>query len=129
MLNSSLGNGRVSRVEGHRSRVEGHRSRVIGRGSKVEVEGRKSRSRVESRGRGLKVEVEGQKSRVKSRGSKVEVEGRKSKILNFLSILKVLQPLNAAKQLVSLSKLKNFANVWLCRMAVPYGYAVWLCIV
>ena len=71
----SLGNGRVSRVEGHRSRVEGHRSRV------------------------------------ESRGSKVEVEGRKSKILNFLSILKVLQPLNAAKQLVSLSKLKYFANV------------------
>ena len=41
--NSSLGNGRVSRVEGHRSRV-------IGRGSKVEVEGQKSRSRVKSRG-------------------------------------------------------------------------------
>jgi hypothetical protein len=103
-------------VEGHRSRVEGHRSRVESRGSKVEVEGRKSRSRFKSRGRGSK--VEGQKSRVKSRG-------RKSKILNFLSILKVLQPLNAAKQLVSLSKLKNFANVWLCRMAMPYGYVLY----
>jgi hypothetical protein len=82
----SLGNGRVSRV--------------IGRGS-----------RFGSRGRGSKVEVEGQKSRsrVKSRGSRVEN-------LKFLSILKVLQPLNAAKQLVLLSKLKNFA----------YGYAVWL---
>jgi hypothetical protein len=96
-------------VECRGSRVIGRGSGVIGRGSKVEVEGQKSRSRV------------------KSRGSKVEVEGRKSKILNFLSILKVVQPLNAAKQLVSLSKLKNFANVWLCRMAVPYGYAVWLC--
>ena len=92
----SLGNGRVSRVEGHRSRVERHRSRV------------------ESRGRGSKVEVEGQKSRsrVKSRVSKV-------KNTKFLAILKVLQPLNAAKQLVLLSKLKNFA----------YGYAVWLCTV
>ena len=88
----SLGNGRVSRVEGHRSRVEGHRSRV------------------ESRGRGSEVEVEGQKSRsrVKSRGSKV-------KNTKFLSILKVLQPLNAAKQLVLLSKLKNFA----------YGYVLY----
>jgi hypothetical protein len=76
--------------------VEGHRSRVISRGSKVEVEvdGPKSRSRV------------------KSRGSKVENT-------KFLSILKVLQPLNAAKQLVLLSKLKNFA----------YGYTVWLCTV
>jgi hypothetical protein len=48
----SLGNGRVSRVEGHTSRVEGHRSRFEsrGRGSKVEVEGQKSRSRVKSRG-------------------------------------------------------------------------------
>ena len=99
----SLGNGRVSRVEGHRSRVEGHKSRVEGH-----------RSRIESRGRGSKVKVEGQKSRsrVKSRGSKVENT-------KFLSILKVLQPLNAAKQLVLLSKLKNFA----------YGYAVWLCTV
>ena len=100
----SLGNGRVSRVEGHRSRVEGHKSRVEGH-----------RSRVESRGRGSKVEVEGKKSRsrVKSRGSKVENT-------KFLSILKVLQPLNAAKQLVLLSKLKNFAYVavWLCRMAM-----------
>ena len=85
---------RGSRVEGHKSRVEGHRSRVRGRGSKVEVEGQKSRSRV------------------KSRGSKVENT-------KFLSILKVLQPLNAAKQIVLLSKLKNFA----------YGYAVWLCTV
>jgi hypothetical protein len=51
----------------------------------------------------------------------VMVEGRGSKVKNtkFLSILKVLQPLNAAKQLVWLSKLKNFA----------YGYAVWLCTV
>ena len=62
---TSLGNGRVSRVEGHRSRVISRGSRVIGRGSKVEVEGQKSRSRVKSRGRGSKV------------------EGRKSKILNF----------------------------------------------
>jgi hypothetical protein len=46
--NMSLGNGRVSRVEGHRSRVEGHKSMVEGH-----------RSRVESRGRGSKVEVEG----------------------------------------------------------------------
>ena len=68
---SSLGNGRVSRVEGHRSRVEGHRSRVeghrsrvIGRGSKVEVEGQKSRSRFKSRGRGSK--VEGRNSRVEN---------------------------------------------------------------
>ena len=78
----------------------GRGSRVIGRGS-----------RFGSRGRGSKVEVEGQKSRsrVKSRGSKVENT-------TFLSILKVLQPLNAAKQLVLLSKLKNFAN----------GYALWL---
>jgi hypothetical protein len=92
-------------VEGHRSRVISRGPRVIGRGSKFEVEGQKSRSRV-------KVEVEGQKSRsrVKSRGSKVEN-------IQFLSNLKVLQPLNAAKQLVLLSKLKNFA----------YGYAVWLC--
>ena len=60
--------------------VEGHRSRVIGRGSKIEVEGQKSRSRVESRGRGSKVEN-----------------------TKFLSILKVLQPLNVAKQLVLLS--------------------------
>ena len=75
-ISMSLGNGRVSRVEGHRSRVEGHKSRVEGhrsrvesrgRGSKVEVEGQKSRSRVKSRGRGSKVEVEGQKSRVESR--------------------------------------------------------------
>jgi hypothetical protein len=43
IIKSSLGNGRVSRVEGRRSRVEGHKSRVIGRGSKVEVEGQKSR--------------------------------------------------------------------------------------
>ena len=87
--------GHRSRVEGHKSRVEGHRSRVESRGSKVEVEGKKSRSRV------------------KSRGSKVENT-------KFLSILKVLQPLNAAKQLVLLSKLKNFAYVavWLCRMAM-----------
>jgi hypothetical protein len=84
VIYTSLGNGRVSRVEGHRSRVEGHKSRVIGRGSKVEVEGQKSRSRVKNRGRGSKVEVEGQKSRsrVKSRGSKVENT-------KFLSILKV----------------------------------------
>ena len=66
--------------------VEGHRSRVIGQGSKVEVEGQKSRSRVKSRGRGSKVEVEGQKSESKVKNTK------------FLSILKVLQPLNAAKQ-------------------------------
>ena len=85
-------------------------SRVEGRGSEVEVEGQKSRSRVKSRGRGSKVEVEGQKSRVKSRGSKVENT-------NFLSILKVLQPLNAAKQLVLLSKLKNFAY--------GYGYVLY----
>ena len=80
--------------------VECRGSRVIGRGS-----------RFGSRGRGSKVEVEGQKSRsrVKSRGSKVENT-------KFLSILKVLQPLNAAKQLVLRSKLKNFA----------YGYTVWL---
>jgi hypothetical protein len=124
----------VSRVEGHKSRVEGHWSRFEsrGRGSKVEVEGQKSRSRVKSRGPGSKVEVEGQKSRsrVKIRGSKVEIEGQKSRSrvksrrskvenTNFLSILQVLQPLNAAKQLVSLSKLKNFAH----------GYAVWLCTV
>ena len=97
-------------VECRGSRVISRGSRVIGRGSNVEVEGQKSRSRVKSRGRGSKVEVEGQKSRlrVKSRGSKVE--NTKS-----LSILKVLQPLNVAKQLVLLSKLKNFA----------YGYAVW----
>jgi hypothetical protein len=62
------------------------------------VEGRKSR--VKSRGRESKVEVEGQKSRVESR-----------KYLIFID-------LNAAKRLVLLSKLKNFA----------YGYAVrvWL---
>ena len=64
----SLGDGRVSRVEGHRSRVEGHKSRVEGH-----------RSRFESRGRGSKVEVEGQKSRVEN--------------TKFLSILKILQPL------------------------------------
>jgi hypothetical protein len=81
---------------GRGSLVEGHKSRVIGRGSKVEVEGQKLRSRV------------------KSRGSKVENT-------KFLSNLKVLQPLNAAKQLVLLSKLKNFAY--------GYGYAVWLCTV
>jgi hypothetical protein len=52
---SSLGNGRVSRVEGHRSRV-------IGRGSKVE----------------------GRKSRVKSRGSKVEIQESKMGNINFL---------------------------------------------
>jgi hypothetical protein len=48
----SLGNGRGSRVEGHRSRVEGYRSRVEGHRSRfeVEVEGQKSRSRVRSRG-------------------------------------------------------------------------------
>ena len=134
MFLKSLGNGRVSRVEGHRSRVISRGSRVIGRGSKVEVEGQKSRSRVKSRGRGSKVEVEGQKSRsrVKSRGSKVEgqksrsrVKSRGSKVENtkFLSILKVLQPLNAAKQLLLLSKLKIFAY-----MAMPYGYAVWLAV-
>jgi hypothetical protein len=39
----SLGNGRVSRVEGHRSRVEGHRSRVESRGRGSKVEGRNSR--------------------------------------------------------------------------------------
>jgi hypothetical protein len=54
---TGLGNGRVSRVEGHRSRV-------ICRGSKVEVEGQKSRSRVKSRGRGSK--VEGRNSRVEN---------------------------------------------------------------
>jgi hypothetical protein len=70
-----------------------------------------SRSRVKSRGRGSKVEGQKSRSRVKSRGSKVENT-------KFLSILKVLQPLNAAKQLVSLSKLKN---------SPMYGYAVWLC--
>jgi hypothetical protein len=49
------------------------------------------------------------------RGSYVEVEGQKSRVENskFLSILKVLQPFwklpNVAKQLVLLSKLKNFA--------------------
>ena len=109
---SSLGNGRVSRVEGHRSRVEGHKSRVEGH-----------RSRVESRGQGSKVEVEGQKSR-----SRVKSRGRGSKVENtkFVSILKVLQPLNAAKQLVLLSKLKNFAYGY---QAMPYGYAVWLCTV
>ena len=58
---TSLGNGRVSRVECRGSRVIGRGSRFGSRGSKVE--GQKSRSRV------------------KSRGSKVE--GRKSKILNF----------------------------------------------
>ena len=99
-------------VECRGSRVIGRGSRVIGRGSKVEVEGQKSRSRVKSRGRGSKVEGQKSRSRVKSRGSKV-------KNTKFLSILKVLQPLNAAKQLVLLSKLKNFA----------YGYAVWLCTV
>ena len=69
----SLGNGRVSRVEGHRSRVEGHRSRVEGH-----------RSRFESRGRGSKVEVEVQKSRprVKSRGRGSKVEGRNSRVEN-----------------------------------------------
>jgi hypothetical protein len=61
-------------------------------------------SRFESRGRGSKVEVEGQKSRVEN--------------TKFLSILKVLQPLNAAKQLVLLSKLKNFAYAGLCCMAM-----------
>ena len=98
-----IGLGSKVEVEGHRSRVEGHKSRVEGH-----------RSRVESRGRGSKVEVEGQKSR-----SRVKSRGRGSKVENtkFLSILKVLQPLNAAKQLVLLSKLKNFA------------YAVWLCTV
>jgi hypothetical protein len=47
----SLGNGRVSRVEGHSARVEGHRSSIKSRspGSKVEVDGQKSRSRVKSR--------------------------------------------------------------------------------
>jgi hypothetical protein len=89
---SSLGNGRVSRVEGHRSRVEGHRSRVEGHRSRVEghrsrVEGHRSRvegyrSRVI--GRGSKVEVEGQKSRsrVKSRGRGSKVEGRSSRVEN-----------------------------------------------
>ena len=69
----SLGNGRVSRVEGHTSRVEGHRSRVEGH-----------RSRFESRGRGSKVELEGQKSRsrVKSRGRGSKVEGRNSRVEN-----------------------------------------------
>ena len=43
--------------------------------------------------------VEGHRSMVKSRGRGSKVEGRKSK--------EVLQPLNAAKQLVLLSKLKN----------------------
>jgi hypothetical protein len=49
------------------------------------------------------------------RGSYFEVEGQKSRVENskFLSILKVLQPFwklpNAAKQLVLLSKLNNFA--------------------
>jgi hypothetical protein len=89
--------------------VECRGSRAIGRGS-----------RFGSRDRGSKVEVEGQKSRSMV---KVEVEGQKSwsKVENtkFLSILKVLQPLNVAKQLVLMSKLKNFA----------YGYAVWLCTV
>ena len=70
---TSLGNGRVSRVEGHRSRV-------IGRGSKVEVEDQKSRSRVKSRGRGANVEVEGQKSRV-------EIQGSKMRNINFLLII------------------------------------------
>ena len=74
--------------------------------------------------------VEGHRSRVEGHKSRVESRGRKSrsKVENtkFLSILEVLQPLNAAKQLVLLSKLKNFA-LWLCRMAMPYGYAVWLC--
>ena len=96
----------MSRVEGHRSRVEGHKSRVEGH-----------RSRVESRGRGSKVEVEGQKSRVKSRGRGSKVENTK-----FLSILNVLQPLNAAKQLVLLSKLKNFAYGY---QAMPYGYVLY----
>jgi hypothetical protein len=78
-VSRNLGNGRVSRVEGHRSRVEGHKSRVIGRGSKVEVEVQKSRSRVKSRGPGSKVEVEGQKSRV-------EIQESKMGNINFLLI-------------------------------------------
>ena len=41
---------RGSRVIGRGSRVIGRGSRVIGRGSKVEVEGQKSRSRVEVEG-------------------------------------------------------------------------------
>jgi hypothetical protein len=108
-------------VECRGSRVIGRGSRVISRGSKVEVEGQKSRSRVKRRGRGSKVEGQKSWSRVKSRGRGSKVDGRKSKVenTNFLSILKVLQPLNAAKQLVLLSKLKNFS----------YGYAVWLCTV
>jgi hypothetical protein len=51
----SLGNGRVSRVEGHRSRVEGYRSRV-----------------------------EGHRSRFESRGSKVEIQGSKMGNISFL---------------------------------------------
>jgi hypothetical protein len=109
----------VSRVEGHRSRVIGRVSRVIGRVSRVIGRG----SRV--KGRGSKVEGQKSRSRVKSRGSKVENN-------KFLCILKVLQPLNSAKQLFSLSKLKNFAYVWLCRMAMPYmamPYGYVLCII
>jgi hypothetical protein len=87
-IQRSLGNGRVSRVIGRGSRF-GSR----GRGSKVEVEGQKSRSRVST-------------SRVKSRGSKVENT-------NFLSILKVLQPLNAAKSFaVKTEKFRLW--LWLC---------------
>jgi hypothetical protein len=79
---------------------------------------------VECRGslaEGHKSRVEGHRSRFEIRGSKVEVEGQKSKVENtkFLSILKVLQPLNAAKQLVLLSKLK------ISPMAMPYGYVLY----
>jgi hypothetical protein len=79
------------------------------------------------------------RSRVKSRGRGSKVEGRKSQILNFYHF-KSFTNIKRGKTIVSLSKLKYFAyvwlycmavpydyTVWLCRMAMPYGYAVWLC--
>jgi hypothetical protein len=131
----------VSRVEGHRSRVIGRGSRVIGRGSKVEVEGRKSRSKVKSRGS----KVEGQKSRVKSRGSKVEGQksrvksrGRGSKVENtkFFIHFESFTTIKRGKTISFAVKTETFRQcmampygcaVWLCRMAMPYGDAVWRC--
>ena len=58
--NTSLTNSRGSRVAGPKSRS---RVQSRGRGSKVAVGGPKSRSRVQCRGRGSKVAVAGPKSR------------------------------------------------------------------
>ena len=78
--------------------VEGHKSRVEGH-----------RSRVESRGRGSKVEVEGQKSRVEI-------------FIHFKSFTTIKR----GKTISFAVKTEKF-RLWLCRMAMPYGYVVWLC--